>query len=156
MQCAQIRKSRLVSAGPDSYEGWADLPRDLISHITDYASPSLLRSVCRSWRTAVDSTTVVFAPAIFRPEEIVARFPSLVHLDLSTCSVTVSNERLQHVRQLPSLQTLNLKGCAKVTAEGLRPLADCKNLQNIILGGELDSLPKAAFQEDKELDNKVI
>ena len=28
-------------------------------------------------------------------------------------------------------------------------------MQNIILGGELDSIPRAAFHEDKELDNKV-
>ena len=114
-----------------------------------------MRTVCRSWRDAVDGTTLVVAPAIFHPEQIVKRFPSLVHLDLSSCCVTVSDDRLQQLQPLTNLQTLNLKGCAKVTAAGLQPLANCKALQNIILGGELDSLPRDSFREDKELDNKV-
>ena len=142
-------------AGEQRCSGWADLPQELIAVIAEYASPSLMRTVCRTWRVAVDSTTLVLAPAIFHPAEIVSRFPSLVHLDLSTCCVTVSDDMLQNLQQLNSLKTLNLKGCAKVTGAGLKPLAECQALKNIILGGEPDCLPRASFQEDKELDNKV-
>lgn len=135
---------------------WADLPKELLAFIAEEVGPSLVRSVCRSWRDSVDTTRTVLSPAIFHPAQIVQRFPSLTHLDLSPCSITVSDDRLQQLQQLTNLQTLNLKGCAQLTPAGLKPLAQCSALQNIILGGELDSVPRTAFQGEKELNNKVL
>lgn len=126
-----------------------------MSLLCEHVSASLLRRICRSWRRAVDTNTTVLAPAVFHTDLIARRFPALAHLDLSGCAVTVSDDKLKNLQACSNLQTLNLKGCDRLTASGVKPLSQQSSLQTLLLGGELYSIPRQAFREHRDADDKV-
>ena len=103
----------------DVQTGWASLPDELLAAILmrlTVSTPGLLlrwsgsaqlRLVCRSWRRVHDSRAVLFLkPGMFYPELLVARFPSLMSLDLSRCKYPEEigvRECLASLRQLESV-----------------------------------------------------
>ena len=99
-----------------------------------------LSAVDRTWfafcRTKECLKLVVFKPAKSITDQglqALSSLESLQSLNLRGC-YNITDQGLQALSSLASLQSLNLQRCRKITDQGLQALSSLANLQNLDLG----------------------
>lgn len=131
------------------HSNWGDLPETLLDKIFSSAPNDIssFRLVNKHFhRCSYDAVKSLQPEQLI---ELVGDFPNTEQLDLSQVKLQPSDEDLLHLRKVPHLKQIDLFGCWKLTAKGLKNLQCLSHLKSL----SLSSCPQIGDDEVKSISS---